>query len=105
MLHSTKKIVFCALLCCLSSKTASADNPPKSQVTPERVRSAIHKLEQLANETLRSTDVPGIAIVVVHQDRAVYKQGFGVREAGQPQPIDADTVFQLASVSKPITST
>src|SRR5207249_10706952 len=27
------------------------------------------------------------------------------REAGRPEPIDADTVFQLASVSKPVAST
>jgi CubicO group peptidase (beta-lactamase class C family) len=35
----------------------------------------------------------------------VYLKGFGVREAGLGQPVDADTVFQLASCSKPMTST
>ena len=49
--------------------------------------------------------LPGIAIVVVHRDRVIFKKGYGVREVGQPEPIDADTVFQLASVSKPITAT
>ena len=33
------------------------------------------------------------------------KKGFGVRAAGKPEQIDADTVFQMASVSKPISST
>jgi CubicO group peptidase (beta-lactamase class C family) len=32
-------------------------------------------------------------------------ESFGVREAGKPEPVNADTVFQLASVSKPIAST
>ncbi len=35
----------------------------------------------------------------------VYLKGFGVRKVGTEEPIDADTVFQLASLSKPITST
>src|SRR5262249_57049390 len=49
--------------------------------------------------------VPGLAIAGVHADRVVYLKGFGVREIGAPGPIDADTVFQLASVSKPLTTT
>jgi CubicO group peptidase (beta-lactamase class C family) len=32
-------------------------------------------------------------------------ESFGVREAGKPEPVNADTVFQLASVSKPVAST
>ncbi len=31
--------------------------------------------------------------------------GFGVREVGKPDKVDADTVFQLASLSKPISAT
>ena len=85
-------------------KLSSAEDAPHSHITPERLQSALHKVEDLANETLR-TGIPGVAIAVVHQDQVIYKQGFGVCEAGKPERIDADTVFQLASVSKPITST
>ena len=49
--------------------------------------------------------MPGIAIAVVFQDKAVYAKGFGIRDVNTKQPIDADTVFQLASVSKSIGST
>ncbi len=94
------------LLVCLLTTMASADDaPPKPQVTPESVKRAIVELEKLTNQTLKSTGVPGIAIAVVHRDQVVYKQGFGVREAGKPERIDADTVFQVASMSKPIAST
>ncbi|MBA3481836.1 MAG: serine hydrolase, partial [Pirellulales bacterium] len=76
-----------------------------AQVTPKQVQFAIEELEKLAEATLKQTGVPGIAIAIVHRDKVVYKQGFGVREAGKPAHIDADTVFQVASMSKPITST
>jgi CubicO group peptidase (beta-lactamase class C family) len=76
-----------------------------SEVSPEIVSRALPQLEGLALQTLKKTGVPGMAIVVVHKDRVVYLKGFGVRKAGGDDPIDADTVFQLASLSKPITTT
>lgn len=76
-----------------------------SSPAQDRVAAAIAQLDKLAAGALEKTGVPGIAIVVVHRDRVVYAKGFGVREAGKAGPVDADTVFMLASVSKPITST
>jgi CubicO group peptidase (beta-lactamase class C family) len=49
--------------------------------------------------------VPGLAIVVVHGDRVVFLKGYGLRKVGQPGDVDADTTFQLASLSKPIAAT
>src|SRR5262245_45919852 len=74
-------------------------------VTPEKVKAALLELEKLANQTLQKTGVPGLAVAVVYRDEVVYLKGFGVRKAGEDGRVDADTVFQLASVSKPIAST
>jgi CubicO group peptidase (beta-lactamase class C family) len=48
--------------------------------------------------------VPGVAVAVVKDGRVVFLEGYGVREAGQAGPVDADTIFQLASVSKAFTA-
>ena len=77
----------------------------KSHVTSEQVTHAVQELEKLAQKQIQENVVPGIAIAVVFQDKAVYAKGFGVRDVNTKQPIDADTVFQLASVSKSIGST
>ncbi len=45
-----------------------------------------------------------MAIAIVHNDQATFLN-YGVRQVGTSEPVDQDTVFQLASVSKPITST
>ncbi|HEX5940584.1 MAG TPA: serine hydrolase [Dehalococcoidia bacterium] len=79
--------------------------PPAPGVTPDKVKTALPELEKLITDLLRKTGVPGLAIAVVHQDQVIYAKGFGVREAGKPDAVDADTVFQLASVSKPLGST
>jgi CubicO group peptidase (beta-lactamase class C family) len=49
--------------------------------------------------------VPGLAVAIIYRDEVVYLEGFGVREVGGSLPVTPDTVFQLASMSKPIAST
>lgn len=46
--------------------------------------------------------VPGVAIAVVRNGDVVYTAGFGVREAGTQERVDADTLFSVGSVSKMI---
>jgi len=71
-------------------------------VPPQRINRAVAALDAIAQNVQRKTGVPGIAIAVVHNDKVVYLKGFGVRKAGTNQRVDADTVFELASVSKPV---
>lgn len=82
---------------------------PEPQVKPllneQKVNDALAKLDGMVQAAMESTGVPGIAAAVVYRDQPVYLKGFGVRESGKTEPVDADTVFQLASVSKPLAST
>src|SRR5213083_2129516 len=77
----------------------------KSRVTSEQVTNAIREVEKLAQKQIQENALPGLAIAVVFQDKTVYAKGFGVRDTNTKVPVDADTVFQLASVSKSIGST
>ncbi len=74
-------------------------------VSREQVLAALPKLEALAEDAARNALVPGLAIAIVHDDQIVYAKGFGRRTAGRPEPVDADTVFQIASLSKSVSST
>src|SRR5436309_11149495 len=77
----------------------------KSQVTPQEVDKAVREIENLAQKQIQEQGLPGVAIAVVFQDKVAYAKGFGVRDVNTKTPVDADTVFQLASLSKPIGST
>ena len=68
--------------------------------TKDKVLAAIPKLEKLAQAAVANGGVPGLAIAIVYQDEVVYLAGFGVKEAGRGDRVDADTVFQLASCSR-----
>jgi CubicO group peptidase (beta-lactamase class C family) len=41
----------------------------------------------------------------VYDDKVVFLRGYGVRKVGETPRVDPDTVFEIASVSKPIAST
>ena len=75
------------------------------QLTLDRVELAAAKLDELAEREVRQTGIPGTAIAIVFKDQVVFAKGFGVRIAGSMDAVDADTVFQLASLSKPLGST
>jgi len=74
-------------------------------VTIEQVQAAIPEFETLVQKELADTGIPGIAVSIVSNDQTVYTKGFGVKHVDHSDPVDADTVFQLASVSKPLAST
>src|SRR3954447_6243940 len=95
--------VLASLLMLASQFSAAA--PEQSHVTSEQVTRDVQELEKLAQQKIQENAVPGLAIAVVFQDEVVYAKGFGVRDVNTKAPIDADTVFQLASLSKPIGST
>jgi CubicO group peptidase (beta-lactamase class C family) len=46
----------------------------------------------------------GAAVAIVLEGEVVYVRGFGMRELESKQPVDADTVFRIGSVSKTITA-
>ena len=54
--------------------------------------------------TLATLEVPGVAVGVVQGDEVVFLQGFGVREKGRPEPVTADTLLRIGSVTKSFSS-
>lgn len=82
---------------------------PVSPVPPLFDQAAIDKataaLDGIVEGAMKRTGLPGLAVGIVYKDKVVFAEGFGVREVGKPGKIDPDTVFLLASVSKPIAST
>jgi CubicO group peptidase (beta-lactamase class C family) len=61
-------------------------------------------LDTYIERAMQEWKVPGLAIAVVKDDSVVYARGFGVREVGRPERVDASTIFAIGSATKPVTA-
>lgn len=48
--------------------------------------------------------VPGVGVAIIEAGELAWAGGFGRRQRDEPAPVDADTVFMGASISKPVTA-
>lgn len=101
-----------ALACCMTawSQTVSIDsrsNPSADAIAipKDSKELAVKALPDVVAEILKRSQVPGMAVAVVIDGKTVLASGYGVRELGRDQPVDAQTVFEIASLSKSLTST
>ncbi len=54
-------------------------------------------------DRMKALKVPGVSIAVIHQGKIDWARGFGVTAVGGA-PVNADTLFQAASISKPLSA-
>lgn len=87
-----------ALLSLLLATCAGASDPPAGT---DAVRIADRLLEALGD----ANGVPGMGAAVVLDGKTLWTGSTGMRDAEQGMPVERDTVFRLASVSKAITAT
>lgn len=69
--------------------------------TPQQLQDLDATVERVRTQF----DVPGIAVAVVKDGQVVLERGWGVREQGKLEPVQADTLFAIASNTKAFTAT
>jgi CubicO group peptidase (beta-lactamase class C family) len=75
------------------------------RATPEQVNQAVEALKPLLSKWSADKLVPGFSIAIVSGDRVVFMQSYGVRDMTKAELVTNDTVFQIASMSKSVSST
>jgi CubicO group peptidase (beta-lactamase class C family) len=61
-------------------------------------------IDQAILRLMKTVGAPGVAVAVVQGDEA-YTKGYGVKQLGSDDPVDADTLFAGASTTKAFTAT
>jgi len=62
------------------------------------------QIDELVEKTLKTFDVPGIAVAVIKDGKVVHSKGYGLRSVLSKDKVDANTLFGIASNSKAFTS-
>jgi CubicO group peptidase (beta-lactamase class C family) len=81
----------------LNSLLSPAQRPPMAP-PPE----VINKLQTDIPQLLEKSDVPGMSIALIRDGRVVWSEGFGVSNAVTRKPVTTNTIFEAASLSKPV---
>jgi len=62
------------------------------------------ELEEYVGGVMEEHQVPGLALAVLKDDELIYARGFGYRDRRRKLPVDAETIFGIASVTKSFTA-
>lgn len=61
-------------------------------------------IDDAVKAVMKEHAIPGAAVAVTENGRLVYARGFGYSDVGAREPVEPESMFRLASVSKPITA-
>ena len=54
--------------------------------------------------TIQNYKIPGVSVAITKDGDLVYARGFGLADLVSGEPVQPDSLFRIASVSKPITA-
>lgn len=62
------------------------------------------EIDRYLHQAIADTRIPGMVALVVNKDGIVYQNAFGLRDTANNEQMTTDTIFRLASMTKPVTS-
>jgi len=84
---------------------AVADALPRA-ASPEAVGLSSERLQRLTDTfkaDVASGAIPGAVVAIVRDGKVVYFQSFGFQDRAAPVPMKPDSIFRIASMTKPVT--
>jgi CubicO group peptidase (beta-lactamase class C family) len=69
---------------------------------PKDQQATILQLERDVPKLMQKSNVPGVSIALIRHGKMIWVHGFGVTETGTSHPVTGETVFEAASLSKPV---
>jgi CubicO group peptidase (beta-lactamase class C family) len=89
----------CQFLLSISGHAPAHQNRNRPGVTESSV---VRSLEKTIPQLMEEGEVPGLSIVLIRDAKIFWHRGFGVKNAETKAPIEDATVFEIASLTKPV---
>jgi CubicO group peptidase (beta-lactamase class C family) len=86
----------------LASVTAAFPQSPKAEALKHIDQATIRRLEKDIPDLMQKGNVPGMSVALIKDGKTYWTHGFGVKNAKTKQPVTNDTIFEAASLSKPV---
>src|SRR3989442_643777 len=61
-------------------------------------------IDRMFQAAVDKGEIPGVVAAVTNKDRILYLKAFGKQDVARGTPMSNDTVFRIASMTKPVTS-
>lgn len=84
------------------SLTAQVTLSTPSTALQKPDKASIAALQKRIPELMKAANVAGLSIVLIRDGKTFWTQGFGAKDAKNQQPVTDDTIFEAASLSKPV---
>src|SRR5437868_2375035 len=92
--------VFLGLAIVLAATFAAAPAP-----LPALPDKGVSEIDSLLQRAVQQGTIPGVVAIVANKDRILYQGAFGLQDVRQKKPMQKDSIFRMASMTKPVTST
>ena len=83
----------------LAARATACDAPLRTDVPLDRL---VQDIEAAIEQAIATHMVPGLSIALVREGRTVWFKGFGVKNKETADPVDDETVYEAASLTKPV---
>jgi N-acyl-D-amino-acid deacylase len=95
-----------AVLVLAASRPALAGEPiaEKSPGVTGNAAPGTAALDDMMTSLMRKWKIPGGALAVVKDGRLIFAHGYGLADRDAGTPVEPDSLFRIASISKPITA-
>ena len=82
---------------------ATSDAEAQTAVTGSRDPNLV-SFDRLMTSFIEQHELPGAALAVAKNSRVVYSRGFGFADRDKKEPVRPNSLFRIASISKPFTA-
>src|SRR3984893_8105335 len=104
----TAAIIFAGLMCAsANAQNAAKSSDPLPRAKPEEVGMSSERLADIAktlNADIARGQMPGAVLAVARHGKLAYFEAFGYRDKAANAPMTTDAIFNIASMTKPLTA-
>jgi CubicO group peptidase (beta-lactamase class C family) len=91
-------------ICLLMATVMTLGYSLESSGLPMLSPSGASAIDRMFQAAVDKGEIPGAVVAVTNRDRVVYLKAFGKQDAGKGVAMSTDTLFRIASMTKPVTS-